>query len=129
MPHYNSVFHDLLKQVPWDVFDRLVSDHGADEHVRRLTTRDQLTALLYGQLSGASSLREIIDGLESHRTRLYHVGARPVQRSTLADANALRPAEVFSDLFSGGCLDTEPVPHVGIPTPFEYPSAQFRSQA
>ena len=100
MPHNNSVFHDLLKQVPWDVFDRLVCDHGADKHVRRLTTRDQLIALLYGQLSGASSLREIIGGLESHRARLYHVGGRPAQRSTLADANARRPAEVFSELFS-----------------------------
>lgn len=100
MPHNNSVFHDLLKQVPWSVFDRLVADHGADKHVRRLTTKDQFIALLYGQLSGASSLREIIGGLESHSARLYHVGGRPAQRSTLADANARRPSAVFSELFS-----------------------------
>ena len=99
MRHQNSVFHDLLKRVPWDVFDRLVLEHGSDKHVRRLTTRDQFIALFYGQLSGASSLREITGGLESHRARLYHVGARPAQRSTLADANALRPSAVFSELF------------------------------
>ena len=34
-------------------------------------------ALLYGQLSGASSLREIVTGMASHETRLYHVGAAP----------------------------------------------------
>ena len=100
MPHHNSVFHDLLKRVPWDVFDDLVLGHGSDKHVRRLTTRDQLIALLYGQLSGASSLREITGGLESHGARLYHVGGRPAQRSTLSDANALRPSAVFSELFS-----------------------------
>ena len=99
MRHQNSVFHDLLKRVPWDVFDRLVLEHGSDKHVRRLTTRDQFIALFYGQLSGASSLREITGGLESHRARLYHVGARPAQRSTLADANAQRPGAVFSELF------------------------------
>ena len=50
-------------------------------------------------LRGASSLREIEGGLLSHRTRLYHVRAKPVKRSTLADANASRPAAVFAGLF------------------------------
>jgi transposase len=68
--------------------------------VRRLSTKSQLIALLYGQLSGAVSLREIVAGLESHALRLYHVGGRAVSRSTLADANARRPSEVFSGLFA-----------------------------
>lgn len=100
MRHQNSVFHGILKQLPWDAFDRLVDEHGADFKVRRLSTKDQLVALLYGQLSGATSLREVVSGLESQRGRLYHVGARRVQRSTLSDANRLRPAGLFSDLFA-----------------------------
>jgi hypothetical protein len=48
MRHHNSVFHDLLKRVPWNVFDEHVSDHGSDKHVRHLTTKDQFIALLYG---------------------------------------------------------------------------------
>lgn len=100
MRHHNTVFHDVLKRVPWDAFERLVGEHGADKHVRRLTTKDQFIALLYGQLSGAASLREIAGGLESHSARLYHAGGRPVQRSTLSDANASRPCAVFSELFA-----------------------------
>jgi hypothetical protein len=100
MRHYNSVFHAVLKHVPWREFDRLVEAHRADHRVRRLATKDQFVALLYGQLFGASSLREIVTGLESHSHRLYHLGARPVQRSTLADANALRPCAVFAALFA-----------------------------
>lgn len=100
MRHHNSVFHDLLKRVPWGEFARLAQEHGADHRVRRLPTKSQFIALLYGQLAGAGSLREIVGGLESHAARLYHVGGRPVTRSTLADANATRPAEVFSDLFA-----------------------------
>jgi hypothetical protein len=53
--HYNSVFHDLLKRVAWGRFDRLVDEHGADKHVRRLSTKTQFIALLYGELSGALS--------------------------------------------------------------------------
>lgn len=100
MLHQNSVFHDLVKRVPWGEFERLVDAHNADKHVRRLPTKSQFIALLYGQLSGAVSLREIVGGLESHATRLYHVGAKPVSRSTLADANAQRPCAVFGELFT-----------------------------
>lgn len=100
MRHENSVFHGLSKHIPWAVFDRLVDEHGADRRIRRLATRSQLMALLYGQLSGASSLREIEAGLSSHRARLYHLGVASPSRSTLADANAKRPCEVFVGLFA-----------------------------
>jgi len=99
MRHHNSVLHGLLKHLPWQRFDELVDEHQTDARVRTLPTRTQLTALLYGQLSGAASLREIEAGMASHSARLYHLGAREVSRSTLADANALRSHEVFTGLF------------------------------
>lgn len=100
MRHQNSVFHDLLKHVPWPAFERLVDEHDADHRVRRLSTKSHLIALLYAQLSGASSLRDVVLGLSSHQARLYHLGADKVRRSTLADANAARPAKLFADLFA-----------------------------
>ena len=100
MRHHNSLFHQLLQFVPWDQFDRLVDDHCADARVRRLTTKSQLIALIYAQLSGAQSLREIGQAMASHEHRLYHLGATVPARSTLADANAKRPAQLFADLFA-----------------------------
>jgi IS4 transposase len=100
MRHQNSVFHGVLKHLPWSEFDRLVAAHGAASRVRRLTTKSQFVALLYGQLSGASSLREIVTGLESHAARLYHLGAGSVRRSTLSDANTRRPVAVFAELLA-----------------------------
>ncbi len=98
MPHHNTVLRDILKLVPWHRFEALVEEHDADGRVRRLSTKGQFLALLYGQLSGASSLREIVTGLSSHAARLYHLGADPVRRSTLSDANSKRPVEVFAEL-------------------------------
>jgi len=100
MRHHNTVFHSVLKHVAWHRFDALVDEHGADERVRRLSTKSQFIALLYGQLSGSVSLRQVVTGLSSHEARLYHLGAEPVRRSTLSDANAQRPAAVFSELLS-----------------------------
>lgn len=99
MRHLNTVFHDVLKLVPWAAFDRLVDEHGTDDLVRRFTTRQQFLALLFGQLSGATSLRDLTAAMESHRGRLYHCGAAAPKRSTLADANRMRDARVFSKLF------------------------------
>src|SRR3989304_684310 len=90
MLHQNSVFHSVLKQVPWHRFDRLVDEHRADKHVRTLTTKGQLIALIYAQLSGAQSLREIEAALTSHATKLYHLGGEAVGRATLAGATAPR---------------------------------------
>ena len=100
MRHHNSVLHALLKHVPWSCFEALVDEHRADAGVRRLNTKTQFVSLLFAQLSGAASLREIETAMASHSARLYHLGAREVSRSTLADANASRPHQVFSALFS-----------------------------
>jgi len=98
--HKNSVFHDLLKLIPWATFDRLVDAQGSDALVRKFKSREQLIALLYGQLAGAHSLRDIIAGLSSHQARLYHIGGKVPARSTFSDANRDRSYEVFSGLFA-----------------------------
>jgi hypothetical protein len=98
--HQNSVFHAITKHIPWGAFERLVDEHNADARVRRLTTKHQFLALLYGQLAGAESLRDIVGAVESHAPRLYHLGARKVSRSTLSDANNLRSADLFTGLFA-----------------------------
>jgi Transposase DDE domain/Domain of unknown function (DUF4372) len=98
MLHQNTVFHSLLKHVPWHKLEQIVERYGADALARKLTTKRHLIALLFAQFSGAMSLREIVAGMASHETRLYHLGAAPVKRSTVSDANAERPWQVFSEL-------------------------------
>jgi len=105
--HQNSVFHGILKFIPWGVFDRLVDKHGTDASARNLTTKAHLIAMLYGQLSGARSLREIETGLKSHGGMLYHLGGRVVSRSALAEANAARPVEIFGDLLAALMLQLQ----------------------
>ena len=100
MRHHNTVFHAVLKLVPWHVLDRLVERAKANKKVRRLTTQEQFIALLYAQLAGSESLRAIEAGLASHASKLYHLGGCEVSRSTLSDANAQRPCTVFTALLA-----------------------------
>jgi hypothetical protein len=91
--------YEVLQQLPWAAFDRLVAEHGTDAEARGFSSRSHLVAMLYAQLSGAHSLRDITTGLHSHAARLYHLGATPAARSTLADANHDRDSALFVALF------------------------------
>ncbi len=100
MRHQNSVLHGLLKHLAWDEFDGLVETHGADKRQRGFTAKTHLVAMIYGQLCGAVSLREIEAGLSSHAARCYHLGIGAVRRSSLAEANAYRPSALFADFLA-----------------------------
>jgi hypothetical protein len=98
--HQDIVFHGVLKHVPWRRFDQLVQQHNADWDDRMLKGKAHLIAMVYAQLCGARSLREIEANLKSHAGKLYHVGGCPVSKSALSSANAARPVEVFSGLLA-----------------------------
>jgi len=98
--HQNTIFHQILANVPWGQFNRTVAAHRTDKGVRQLDTRTQLIVLLYGQLMQSKSLRRLVDSFASQQRRLYHIGSAKVARSTLSDANAHRSPEVFSALFT-----------------------------
>jgi putative transposase len=93
-----SRFHHIMKALPRGTFDRIVQTHQADKHSKGFGCWDQLIAMVYAQLSGASSLRVLETGFNSQHTQHYHLGATPIKRSTLSDANSKRKAEVFADI-------------------------------
>jgi hypothetical protein len=100
VPHQNTVFRQLIQFIPFGTLDELIEQTEADKRTRRLSTKQQLLAMLFGQFSGARSLRDLEALSESHGARRYHGGLPVVHRSTLADANARRPVAVFTGLFS-----------------------------
>jgi hypothetical protein len=101
MRHEITVFASLMKLIPRATFNALVKKHGMDVGVRGLTTRAQFCAMLFAQLSGAASLRDLVTSLATHKALLYHAGIKDgVRRSTLADANRDRPHAFFDDLFA-----------------------------
>jgi IS4 transposase len=96
-----SRIQELLKPIARGQFDRLVSVHRSDRYAKRFKSWDQLTAMVYAQLSGAQGLRQLEAGFNAQRTHHYHLGTRELRRSTLADANASRSPQLFAELARG----------------------------
>jgi hypothetical protein len=93
------VFAQVVEYLPRHGFDRLVQRHRGERYTKRLSCRDQLLALVFGQLSYRESLRDVTLCLETHRAKLYHLGFRSLpQLSALARANEKRSWKIFRDL-------------------------------
>jgi IS4 transposase len=94
-----SAFARLLEPLDRRVLARIVAEHDGDRGVGKgenaWTCERHLKTLVFGQLAGLKSLREIVAGLAAQSSSFYHLNLRAPCRSTLSDANAQRPAAVF----------------------------------
>lgn len=59
----------------------------------------QFVALATAQLTGRSSLRDIVSNLRAQCHKLYHLGCGPVTRSSLGRVNERQPSSLFGALF------------------------------
>ena len=92
------VFNQLTDFLPQRVLDRLVEKYDGNKYVKFFSCWNQLSCMLFGQLSGRESLRDLMIGLEAHKTKFYHLGfGKNVTRSNLAKANEKRNYRIFEE--------------------------------
>lgn len=99
MAHHNTVFGQLLKLLPRHEFEGLARAHHEGGPLRRTSRWTQFVALGMGQLAGRTSLRDVVANADAQRRSWYHLGARPVKRTTLARVNEQQPASLYEALF------------------------------
>jgi len=96
----SSLFAQVLGRVSRRDFEAAVRRHGAEKGAKGFCCWDQFVAMLYAQMAGANSLREICGGLASALGKLAHLGMKQApSRSTLSYANAHRSWRVFESAF------------------------------
>src|SRR5258708_7116725 len=64
-----------------------------------MTRSSQLLSPPTPHPGGLHSFRDTVANLEATASRLYHLGARPVPRSSFARVNEEQPAELYTTLF------------------------------
>lgn len=100
MSHHNTVFTQLLKFISRHEFESLAKQHHQGQRLRKISRWSQFIALSLAQLSGRSSLRDIISNLSVQAHKLYHIGATLVSRSSLARVNEQQPHTLYEALFN-----------------------------
>ena len=95
----DSIFGNLLKPINRRRFAASVERFDGDAYDKSFNSWDHLMVLIYAQLSHLDSLRGLEMGFNAS-ARHYRLNVGRLARSTLSDANARRPTEVFDQTFA-----------------------------
>lgn len=93
------VFSQLVEFLPKRVFDCIVMRYQGDKYIKSFSCWNQLLVMMFGQLSGCESLRELVCIVSAHTPKAYHLGfgKSVITRSNLAKANANRDGRIFEE--------------------------------
>lgn len=93
------IFAQVIEFIPRYQFDKLVKKYKGDWHAKDLNCYNQLLHLLFGQITGCDSVRDICLCLEAHNSSIYHLGIRKsVNQSNLCRANEKRDYHIYEEL-------------------------------
>ena len=93
------VFVQMQQIISTFHFKKLTDEYKADKNVRSFSTWNLLQTMLYAQLTGKRSLRDICTGLGSVSNRWYHLGLTSLSRNNLSNSLAKRSSQVFEKAF------------------------------
>jgi len=100
MAHSSTIFSQLLKLTDRHDFSKITT--GGSQPNRKLRTlkrSNQFVAMKFARNNVRSSLQDIDSHFGFQFRRLYHLGTKTVERSTVPDDNNQRRAELFKTLF------------------------------
>lgn len=98
----NNIIGKIITPINRRKFKRFVDKYNGDFAAKKMRCWEQFIAILLGQFSNCSSLREIESTVKFHANEHYHLGLRGnIARSTLANANENRDWRIYRDL----CFD------------------------
>ena len=99
LAHCNTILSQVVNFVSRHEFEELANRHHSGRSFRTASRWSQFVTMVVGQLSGRSSLRDIVDNLSSQAHRLYHLGSARLSRSNLSRINEDKPYEMYEALF------------------------------
>lgn len=96
MNHGKYVFAQIVTFLPARVFDRCTTQYNGNKWIKHFSCWNQLMCMMFGQLSGRESLRDLLITLNAHSKKYYHLGlGKNVSRSNLASANEQRDYQIY----------------------------------
>ncbi len=92
------VYSQLTDFLPKRVFDGLSHKYLGDKYIKHFSCWNQLLTMVFGQLTGRDSLRDLMVSIEPHKSRYYHLGfGKGSSRSNFANANEKRDCRIFEE--------------------------------
>lgn len=95
-----SLLSQILSLVGRDIFNKIVKKHNSDKFFKGINTWTHKVSMVFMQLSGSSSIRDIANGLLSATCIIRHLGFyKSPSKSSISYLNQTRSYEVFQNLY------------------------------
>jgi Domain of unknown function (DUF4372)/Transposase DDE domain len=93
------IFSQIVEFIPQRHFERIMTKYKDRIGQWSLTSWNQLLVLMFGQLDGCNSLRELTDITTAHARKSFHLGfgRTPINRTQLSRVNQLRDYHIFEE--------------------------------
>lgn len=92
------VYSQLTDFLPKRIFDGIVAKYNGDKRVRHFSCWNQLLSMIFGQVTGRDSLRDLMVSIEPHKPKFYHLGfGKGTSRSNFANSNEKRDCRIFEE--------------------------------
>lgn len=92
------IFNQLCSLLPRDYFEYLVKKHEGNSYMKTYSCWNHFLVMLWAQLTGRESLRDIESSLRAHKDKLYRLGmGKNISRNNLSHANATREVSIYRD--------------------------------
>jgi putative transposase len=94
----HNTFSELLKLLDRSIVRKSVKQHESDKYSKGFGTWNQLVAMIFSQLVGCRSLRDLEIRFNAKKQCHYQLRSHGIKKSTLSDANKKRNSNVFRDI-------------------------------
>ena len=93
------VFAQIAEYIPQRQFRRIVAKYNDRTRGWSMSHWSHMLVLMFGQLMGCGSLRELTDITTAHGRKSKHLGfgSQPINRQMLSKANSLRDHRIFEE--------------------------------
>src|ERR1043165_2879498 len=94
------LLRQIIDLIPVHLLAGCIERYKSDKYCSRYRTRDQLVALMFGQLNKCYTLEDISAGIAVNKTYIADLGLmQSPARSTMSDGNRKRDWHVFESLY------------------------------
>lgn len=93
------VFKQITQAISYEGFKKITIKYGGDRYSKVFSSWNHMMVMLYAQIAGKSSLRDIIHSLQSRASSMYHMGFGKISRNNLSHQNGRRDYRIFEETY------------------------------
>ena len=80
-------------------FQKIVNIHKGDKGIKSFSSKNLMSILLFAQMTGKESIRDIIESLKTKKNQWYHLDIKSISRNNISHSLKKRSSLIFEETY------------------------------